>query len=65
MSIAQLILAGYFIEAYRRMDGAFIIEAELKNSVCIGQGETFDEAMSNLSNVIKNDNITISNNWRN
>ena len=52
MSIAQLILAGYYIEAYRRMDGAFIVEAELNNSVCIGQGETFDDAMSDLNDVI-------------
>ena len=58
MSIAQLILAGYYIEAYRRMDGAFIVEAELNSSVCIGQGETFDDAMSDLNSV-----ITISNSW--
>lgn len=56
MSIAQLILAGYYIEAYRRMDGTFVVEAELDNSVCTGQGETFDDAMSDLNSV-----ITISN----
>ena len=58
MSIAQLILAGYYIEAYRRMDGTFIVEAELNNSVCIGLGKTFDDAMSDLNSV-----ITISNSW--
>lgn len=57
MTIQELIAAGYFIEAFQRFGGVqTVVEAHCPTTKVrnIGVGDTFEEAMVDLNNLLGN-----------